>query len=741
MTRVAAVLAVVPAVVVAACGGASGPSTTPNLPPQPEAKAPAATAPPEDKDPWAGRTDLIASPPAAAPAPIVLPAATRFTLPNGLKVIVVPIHDLPVVSLRLIVGAGAIDEPRDKRGLAGFVAAMLNKGAGKRNAVQIAEQVAAVGGVLDVTSDLENTYLSCQALAKDAATCVDLVGDVVVAPTFPAAEFGPVADNVAASVRYVHDNPPALAAAHAENTYFGEDHPRGWPVTEETIKAIARKDVLAWHKARFVPANAELAIAGDVDPAAVRAAIAKAFGRWAGAKPPARKPFADPTHKGITVRIVDRPDATQSHIMILGDGVAHKDADFIPAILVNDALGGPGLSSRLNRTLRTDGGLTYGANSSFESWKARGLLQVAMATRNLETGAALKAILEGMKKLREEGPTAEELAQAKSRIAGHYPMTFQSVTDLATAFLVADAHELGEEWVRSFPVAVGAVTMEQARAAAKAHIDPENAVVIVVGKGDDIAPQVTQLGLTAERVGWLDPVSKRDRDRIKKVALDPQKTAEGKKLLDAALAAKGGAARLRGLKDMVAVGTVRMTVNKQVADGKWRRVFIPPTRMRVDFELPGGSVTLVSTEKGAWQRINKQVQDLDRALADQAQAQIWREVDTILLRHLEPGTIVQSAGKVSVPGETKAFDAVVIRRADGTNETRILLDPETRLIFALLYAVGGTPALERYSDYRDVSGLQIPFRQQASGANQILDVIIADVKVNGGVPADMFVKQ
>jgi hypothetical protein len=162
--------------------------------------------------------------------------------------------------------------------------------------------------------------------------------------------------------------------------------------------------------------------------------------------------------------------------------------------------------------------------------------------------------------------------------------------------------------------------------------------------------------------------------------------------------------------------------------------------MRVDFELPGGSVTLVSTEKAGWQRVGDQTQDLDRALSDQAQAQIWREVDTVLLRHLEPGTVVQSAGKMKVPGETASYDAVTIRRADGTNETRILLDPDTKMIFALLYSVAGTPALERYSDYRPVNGVQVAYRQQASGGNQILDVIIADVKINAGVAAETFRK-
>src|SRR5262249_45621366 len=319
---------------------------------------------PEARNPWLGRTALIAAPRAAAPAPLALPAATRFTLPNGLKVIVVPLHALPVVTMRLAVGAGSNDEPRDKRTLAGFVAAMLVKGTQKRSGPDLADSVAAVGGVLDTTADLDDTYVSCQALAKDAVTCLKAIGETAMTPAFPAADVAAVAESIDANLRFVRDNPAALAAQHAENAYWGEDHVRGWVPTEDTVKAIARKDLVAWHKARFVPGNAVLAIAGDVDPAALRAEIDKAFGKWAGGKAPARKAFAEPAHKGLTLRLVDKPESVQSQILLIGPGVAHKDADFVAAVLVNDVLGGPAVSSRLTKALRLEGGRAYSAGSS-----------------------------------------------------------------------------------------------------------------------------------------------------------------------------------------------------------------------------------------------------------------------------------------------------------------------------------------------------------------------------------------
>jgi hypothetical protein len=267
--------------------------------------------------------------------------------------------------------------------------------------------------------------------------------------------------------------------------------------------------------------------------------------------------------------------------------------------------------------------------------------------------------------------------------------------------------------------------------------------VVIVGKADEVAPQLEKAGLAFERVGYLEPVSAKDRAAKKDVAsspLDPAKTAAGKKLLDAALAAKGGAEKLRGLKDLVSRGTVKLALGGRNVEGDWARAMVPPDRMYIVVGLRElGQIKMVISPAAVFQAVNNaNVRDLPKEMAEQARSGMWRDHDLILLRHLEEGTQVQDAGKTTVG--SKSYDTVILRKADGSDEARVLLDPKTKLIFRLLYTEGGAPGLEEYDDYRKVDGLMLPFKQHAEGAQETFDVTVTEHKLNGGVPANVWEK-
>jgi hypothetical protein len=283
------------------------------------------------------------------------------------------------------------------------------------------------------------------------------------------------------------------------------------------------------------------------------------------------------------------------------------------------------------------------------------------------------------------------------------------------------------------------VSLEEARAAAKRRLDPANLAVVIVGKADEVGPLLDRAGYTYETVGWLEAISSRERAKAQAAAaIDPRKTSAGKKLLDAALAAKGGEAKLRAIKELVATGTVKLDLGGQAFEGAWTRVLVPPDRMSVTVSLGGlAEIQLVITPEAVFQAMNRaQVNDVRGELASQMRDGMWRDHDLILLRHLDAGTQVQDAGKTEVGG--KVYDTVLLRRADGSNETRVLLDPQSKMVFRLTYQEGGAPGLEEYGDYRDVQGIQLPFRQRAEGAQEKLEVVVSEYKVNGGVPAGAF---
>jgi hypothetical protein len=278
-------------------------------------------------------------------------------------------------------------------------------------------------------------------------------------------------------------------------------------------------------------------------------------------------------------------------------------------------------------------------------------------------------------------------------------------------------------------------------AVARKVLVPRDLVIVVVGKADDIAPQLDIAGYKVERVSWTEPVSKRDRVAAaasKNLPVTPARTAAGKKLLDQALAAAGGAGKLRALKSVVETGAVKMATQGTTLEGTWRRQLAIPDRMRLDMTIPKLNiiVNLAVSPDAVWQGLGDRMVEAHGDEAALARADLWREHATILLRHLERGVVVQGLGKQTVDG--KEYDAVMIRKPDGAGETLIFLDPASHLLALLVYAKNGDRGIERYSDYRAVDGIQLPFHQQTSFGAQAFDVTMTEIKVNAPVNPHAF---
>jgi zinc protease len=472
------------------------------------ASAAAALAEKIDATYWQGRSDLIRPPPPPQPAPLPLPRLERWRLANGLDVVTVPRAEPSIVSFTFAIRAGAYDEDRDKTfGVAQFTAAMLRKGTRKRSAEQISEAIDFVGGSLDAASGAESTTVACTALAKDQRLCLDLLAESLLAPTFPAGEMEEVRDQVLAALAARYDDPHQLAAEHLDNQLFGEAHPDGWVLTPERVKAIDREALVAFWRTYYRPANAMLAIAGDVDAAAVKAAVTRAFGGWEPAPVPPRAVPAIPQHRGTRVLLVDKPDLSQATLMFGHRGLKHTDPDWYATTLVNYVLGGSDFSSRLMIEVRANRGLTYGIGSSFGATLYQGAFRVYAATRNETALAALEVAIAEVRKMKRDGPTALELDKAKGYYAGSTPFGLQSAAGIARAIVAAEMHGLGIGYVRDLPLRLAAVEVPAARAAADARLHPDDLVVVMVGKGAAVEPQLAKARLPFERIDFRAPIS------------------------------------------------------------------------------------------------------------------------------------------------------------------------------------------------------------------------------------------
>ncbi|MEJ7599121.1 MAG: pitrilysin family protein [Kofleriaceae bacterium] len=706
-------------VVLAACGPKAT-SVVPVLPGDGDQNVAKPTQPgkPTAADPWAGRTDLISAPAPRPPGPVELPNIEEFKLANGLAVHVVKSDRLPITSLQLAIKAGRMHEPRARLGVAEFTANMLVKGTKRRNAVALAKKIDFVGGTIGADATFEATLLSCSVLAKNLPTCLELLPEMITQPSFPDSELAKIRDQMVGIVRQRLDDAGTLASAHVQNLLWGPEHVRGWINSEQSVASIRREDLIAWHKQWFVPANAILVVAGDVDAKKLKAQLEASFGRWAKGPVPPAPSFKEPGLSGSRIRLIDKPGQTQTHIRIAQFGIKHDDPRFFDTLVWNYVLGGGGFSSRLTKVVRVDGGKAYGASSSFDRNLDKGSFVAATFTRNSEALTTTKLMLTEIARMAKDGPKPEEVASATANIAGGYALRFQAAADVGGALIGAELHGFGREYLQNYPVLIGKVDIASAKRAASEILDPSAYVIVMVGDAKDLEPQLKKEGWRYQKVSFAEPitptVSQPDQP------IDPKQAAAAKKLVDEAIVAKGGKAKLAAVKGfkMIAVGTT--TIRGQTVPAEIERVYQLPDKMRIDAMLAQRIKVVVAVDgKKGWQLApNKdgtaiELTDIVGPDITQIEFERWREPELILLRASEPSAKVSTAPDETIAG--KPHSVLKMRSPFGI-EVSLFIDKRTKLITRMGYSEGGTAETDEFADYKDVKGLKIAHKRNSAGA-------------------------
>ncbi|KPK99623.1 MAG: hypothetical protein AMJ91_07100 [candidate division Zixibacteria bacterium SM23_73_3] len=426
---------------------------------------------------------------------IKLPPIKKTTLDNGLKLIVIEHHELPVVAFRLILKSGSTCDPQGKAGLANLTAGLLRKGTKTRSATQIAEEIDFVGGSVGAGSGLDATYATCQVLAKHFDVGLDLLSDIILNPVFKEDEIDRLRKQTLAGIKQQKDNPGSVAEEKFRKFVFG-DHPYGQPSegTEESITNILRDDIVGFHKGYYVPNNAILAVVGDVKSKEVIKKVKAKFLQWGGVEITLPSVVEPPPIKGHQILLVDKPDLTQTYIRVGHLGIQRKNPDYFPVKVMNYILGGGGFASRLMDEVRSKRGLTYGIHCSFDDNKLKGAYEVSTFTQNDSTIAAINAIIEQIKKIRAEGVTDKELEDTKSFYTGYFPLQFETPQQIATQVLDVELYELGEDYIKSYRDNIKGVTKEEVLRVAQKYLDPDNLKLVVVSKAEDVKSSLEPLG-------------------------------------------------------------------------------------------------------------------------------------------------------------------------------------------------------------------------------------------------------
>jgi zinc protease len=431
----------------------------------------------------------IAPPPVARELVAAIPRPDTQHLANGLTIITIERHELPLITASVVVGGGSTIDPRGKAGLGELTASLITQGTTSRSATQIAQAVEALGSSLQSGSGWDESSLSLTVKADQADPALAIMSDVVRNPAFAAEELerqrAIAIDNITVSMK----DPGSLSGLVAARAVYGEA-PYGHPEsgTLRSLKAIGRDDILTAYRAAWSPANATLILAGDVDPARARALGEKYFGSWTGngTRPQIAATAALP---GPRIVVVDMPGAGQAAVAVARGAIARNDPRFYRALVANAVLG-TGFSSRLNQEIRIKRGLAYGARSSIDARLAPGPFIASTQTKNPTAPEVLGLIIAEMRRLGAEPIPAAELTTRQAVLNGGFGRTIETTSGLAGLIATYVVRGVPPEEIARYQRSVSAVTPQEAQAAAAELLNPSAATMVIVG---DASLFLTQL--------------------------------------------------------------------------------------------------------------------------------------------------------------------------------------------------------------------------------------------------------
>lgn len=428
-------------------------------------------------------------PPPLALRPLNLPEQFVTNLSNGLGVVVVEDHRLPLISFRLAFRSGDANDPESRPGLSDMMAHLLTEGTATRTSRQIAEEVERYGATLAVGSSSDFTTVAASTLSVYADEILALLADVTLNATFPQSEIDLARENTKQLLIQQRAQPNFLASERLSQVMFGKHPYARVSPTPEMLDVMTRDDLTRFRESTYIPNNAVLMVVGDVERGAIIASIEQLFGGWQPGTPPDVNFPAPPEQSARVIYVVDRPGSAQSNIVIANQGITRTNADYFPMLLMHTILGA-NASSRLFMNLREEKGYTYGAYSNLDARRLAGTFRATAEVRTPVTGASLHEFFYELSRIRDEAVSAEELKNAKAYLTGVFPIRIETQDGLVDQLVSIRMYELPSDYLKTYRDRINAVTAEDIQRVAQKYVMPDRAAVVIVGDAAEISAQV-----------------------------------------------------------------------------------------------------------------------------------------------------------------------------------------------------------------------------------------------------------
>ena len=433
-----------------------------------------------------------------------VPEPVRFELPNGLVVYLIEDHELPKVSLQVIVRAGAREEPAEKTGLAAITGMVMRTGgSASRSGDQLDDELDHLGASIETNIDTDSGGVYATMLKEDLDRGIAIVADLLQHPAFPADKLELAKIQLRDSIARRNDEPSGIAFREFSKILYGKDSPYARQAEYATIEAITRDDLVAFHARFFQPENVILGVAGDFDTAGLRPKIEMALGGWArGGRPNPGVPLVGPraqTHLGGTalgapkakpreVYSVVKTDMQQSWVLMGMLGGRRDDPDYHALQVMNEILGG-GFSSRLFSNVRSAQGLAYSVFSGWNAeWDHNGTFYAGGSSKPETTLGIYRAILAEVKRMAEGGATDDEVARAKDSILKGFAFEFDHTHKIISRLMAYEYYGYPKDYLQQYHTRIKQVTKDDVARVARKYLTPDNFAVLFSGNGQYEAP-------------------------------------------------------------------------------------------------------------------------------------------------------------------------------------------------------------------------------------------------------------
>ena len=651
--------------------------------------------------------------PGAAPK-VNINKPQTFTLPNGLKVMVVENHKLPRVSFNLTLDNAPYAEG-DKKGVDDLTSSLIGNGSMKISKDAFNEEIDFLGANINFYS----SGAAASGLSRYSKRILELMADGALNPNFSQAELDKEKEKLIENLKTQEKSVTAVAGRVENVLAYGKNHPSGEYLTETTINSVSLSDVKANYTSYFVPEHAYLVIIGDIKFKETKKAVEKLFGSWAKATAP-RLTYSNPSNVQYTqINFVDMPNAVQSEISLINTvQLKMADADFFPVIIANQVLGGD-FNSYLNMNLREAHGWTYGARSNvgFDKYMAS-TFKANSQVRNMVTDSAVVEFLKEVKKIRTEKVADDVLNNVKAGYVGRFVMQVEKPATIARYALNTEVQGLPSDFYENYIKNINAVTAEDVMRVSKKYFLEDNLRIVVVGKGSDVIAGLEKLKIP---MFYFDKFGNPTEKPAMKKPVPAGVTL--KTVIDNYFAAVGGEKATKAVKSVVSVGTT--TIPQIPSPLSFVSKVDAKNRMMVELSMPGMSLMKqVINEKGGYQTQQGQ----KKALEGEELARMKQEAAPFVEYALatKPGVTVAAIEPIN------GSDAYAV--VDGDKTSYYDVKSGLKTAEAQVQDQGGkkVTSLTYYNDYKEVKGVKFPFNIVMNVGIE-LDIKVSDIKINEGV--------